>query len=80
MLTVKTSWPWISMLLAAVVILNPVGLDFLHSAFFAGEALTRNIAQPFVLIGLAILFLIGVLEWLIRVLVLKRRRRGTTTV
>ena len=78
-MTVKTSWPWISLLLAAIVSLNPVGLDFLRSAFLADEALTRNIARPIVLTGLAIMVLAGVVEWLVRAFVLKRRQRGTTT-
>ena len=43
------------MLLATVVALNPVGLEFLRSAFFAGEQLARNIAQPIVLTAMAIL-------------------------
>lgn len=67
------------MLLMAVVALNPVGFDFLHSAFFAGEQLARNIAQPIVLTAMAILVLIGVLEWLVRVFVINRRARGGTT-
>jgi len=76
---VKTPWPWISLLLAAVVALNPIGLDFLRSAFLADEALARNIARPIVLIGVAFLVLAVTTEWLIRVIVLKRRGRGTTT-
>ena len=52
---VRTRWPWISLLLGAVVALNPIGLDFLHSAFLSGEQLSRNIAQPIVFSGLAIL-------------------------
>ena len=76
----KTSWPWISLLLAVIVVLNPIGLDFLKSAFLANEALTRNIALPIVLTGVAILVLAVMTEWLIRVVVLKRRGRGTTAV
>lgn len=67
------------MLLAAALALNPVGLDFVRSAFFAGEQLARNIGQPIVLTAMAILGLIGVLEWSVRVAILKRRRRGKTT-
>ena len=74
----KTSWPWISLLLAAIVSLNPVGLDFLRSAFLADEALTRNIARPIVLAAAAIVVLAAVTEWLVRAFVLKRRQRGTT--
>ncbi len=67
------------MLLMAVVALNPVGFDFLRSAFFASEQLARNIAQPIVLTAMAILGLIGALEWLVRVFVINRRARGGTT-
>ena len=67
------------MLLTAAVALNPVGLDFLRSAFFAGEQLARNIAQPIVLTAMAILALIGALEWLVRVFIINRRVRGETT-
>ena len=75
---VRTRWPWISLLLGAVVALNPVGLDFLRSAFFSGEQLSRNIAQPIVLSALAILVLIGIIEWLVRLIVFKRRARGVS--
>ena len=67
------------MLLAAAVALNPVGLDILHSAFFAGEQLARNIAQPIVLTAMAILALVVALEWLVRVFIINRRARGETT-
>lgn len=75
---VRTRWPWISLLLGAVVALNPIGLDFLHSAFFAGEQLARNIAQPIVLTALAVMVLVVVLEWLVRSLLVKRRARGAS--
>ncbi|WP_430516793.1 hypothetical protein [Bradyrhizobium yuanmingense] len=58
--------------------LNPVGLDFLHSAFFAGEQLARNIAQPIVLTALAIIVLVVLLEWLVRSFLVKRRARGAS--
>lgn len=75
---VRTRWPWISLLLGAVVALNPIGLDFLHSAFFASEQLARNIAQPIVLTALAVMVLVVVLEWLVRSLLVKRRARGAS--
>jgi len=77
-LHVRTRWPWISLLLGAVVALNPIGLDFLHSAFLSGEQLSRNIAQPIVLSALAILVLVGIIEWLVRFVVFKRRARGAS--
>ena len=76
--TARTRWPWISLLLSAALVSNPLGLDFLHSAFFAGEQLVRNIAQPIVLTALAIMALVVGLEWLVRSLIARSRGRGAT--
>ncbi|WP_166295202.1 hypothetical protein V5279_24090 [Bradyrhizobium sp. 26S5] len=76
--TVRTRWPWISLLLSAALVCNPVGLDLLHSAFFAGEQLARNIAQPIVLTALAIMAVVVGLEWLVRTLIARSRARGAT--
>ncbi|MGF6309196.1 hypothetical protein ABIB82_002751 [Bradyrhizobium sp. i1.8.4] len=76
--TARTRWPWISLLLSAVLVLNPVGLDSLHSAFFAGEQLARNIAEPIVLTALAIMAVVIGLEWLVRSLIARSRARGAT--
>jgi hypothetical protein len=67
------------MLLAAMLTLNPLGFSFIEAAFFAGEQLTRNIAQPILLTAMAIAAVIILLEWLTRVLILKRRKGGATT-
>jgi hypothetical protein len=67
------------MLLAVVIALNPLGRDVIHAAFFASEALSRNIWGSIALTGMAIMALIVLLEWLIRRRVLNRRVRGTTT-
>ena len=66
------------MLLAAAVVVNPLGLDVLHAAFFSGEQLSRNIWGSIALTGLAILALIVGLEWLIRMRIMKRRARRAT--
>ena len=76
--TVRTRWPWISLLLSAALVLNPVGLDLLHSAFFAGEQLARNIAQPIVLTAVATMAVVVGLEWLVRSLIARSRARGAT--
>ena len=66
-------WPWITLILVVVVLLTPFGLDFVYSAFFSGEQLSRNIAQPVVFSALAIALLLAALEWWIRRIVSKRR-------
>ena len=77
-MNIRTRWPWISTLLAAIVTLNPLGLDVIDLAFFSGEALSRNIWGPIALTAMAIMALLIVLEWRIRTLILTRRSRGTT--
>ena len=72
-------WPWISLLLAVVIVVSPLGQEVIHNAFFSGEALSRNIAQPFFFVGLAILVLIAAVEWLVRLIIAKRRARGATS-
>jgi hypothetical protein len=72
-------WPWMSILLGVLAAVSPVGQEVIHNAFFSGEALSRNIAQPLFFMGLALLALIAAAEWLVRLLISKRRGRGTTT-
>lgn len=73
---VRTRVPWISLLLAAALLVSPVGYELIRDAFFAREQLTRNIVQPIVFTGLAIIAGVIALEWLVRFFVLKRRARG----
>ncbi|MGY8711433.1 hypothetical protein RAD16_37355 [Bradyrhizobium sp. 18BD] len=74
-----TRWPWISMLVSLILTLSPLGRDIVDSAFFAGEALSRNIWAPIALTIFAVMALVILAEWLIRIYVLNRRARGATT-
>ncbi len=65
-------WPWITILLAAVVLLNPLGLDIFYAAFQSNEALSRNIWRPIYLIGVTIFAALIAVEWWMRA----RRYRG----
>jgi hypothetical protein len=78
-MSIKSRWPWITLLTMVAALLNPLGLDIIHGAFFSGEALSRNIWQPIALIAFAILLMMVALEWFVRTLALKRRSRGTGT-
>jgi hypothetical protein len=75
----RTRWPWITILVAAAAVLNPIGLDIIHSAFLSGEQLSRNIWGSIASIAMAILAMFVLLEWVVRTHVLKRRARRTTT-
>ena len=74
-----TRWPWISMLVSLILTLSPLGRDIVDSAFFAGEALSRNIWAPIALTIFAIMAAVILMEWLIRIYILNRRARGATT-
>ncbi len=77
-MSIRTRWPWVSTLLAAIVTLNPLGLDVIDLAFFSGEALSRNIWGPIALAAMLIMALMIVLEWRIRTLILTSRALGAT--
>ena len=75
----RTRWPWISMLVSLILTLSPLGRDIVDSAFFAGEALSRNIWAPIALTIFAVMAAVILVEWLIRTYILNRRARGATT-
>jgi hypothetical protein len=75
----RTRWPWISMLVSLILTLSPLGRDVVEPAFFAGEALSRNIWAPIALTIFAVMAAVILVEWLIRSYILNRRARGATT-
>lgn len=67
------------MILAACLLFNPIGTDFVRNAFFSSEQLARNIAQPIVLTSLAVVAVLGLVEWAVRRSMIKRRALRDTT-
>jgi len=74
-----TRWPWISLLLAVLIVISPLGREIIHDAFYSGEALSRNIARFLIYIALGIAAAIIALEWLVRLILSRRRARGATS-
>ncbi|HEX7884058.1 MAG TPA: hypothetical protein VF499_15135 [Afipia sp.] len=72
---VRTSWPWITLLLAAAVALNPVGYDIITNAWNSGEQLSRSLGQFLVYTALGIAAIVGVLEFGIRKFLISRQSR-----
>ena len=68
-----TLWPWISLAVGPVFAISPFGQSLIHSAFYSGEQLARSISE-FLLLTIG-LFWAGLvlLEWLVRVFMLRRR-------
>ena len=73
-----TQLPWVTALLASALVLNPLGIDVLKTAFFSSDPLSRAIWRPIVLIGMAILATIALVEWLARTSIQRRRASGAT--
>lgn len=73
---IRTAIPWLSLLVAVIAVLNPVGMDFLSSSF-SSERLSRDIARPIVLMVLAALALLALVECLVRFVLIRRSRRQT---
>ena len=57
--------PWVTIILTALLALNPVGLAFIAQSF-SSEALSANIAAPFVLMGATGLLIVLAVELAIR--------------
>lgn len=66
--------PWITAVLALALVANPVGWDFLYSAFVSSDQLGRNIARPLVLMAIGVMLVLGLAEYLAR-----RWLRGRST-
>lgn len=58
--------PWISSILAAIVLFNPIGINFIRNAFWSNEQLSRNIATPFVIGAFVVLGFLVAIEVLVR--------------
>jgi hydrogenase/urease accessory protein HupE len=61
----RSTTPWVSIVLGALLMLNPIGLAFIGQAM-SGDPLSRGIATPFVVIGLVILLIVLGIEMAIR--------------
>jgi hypothetical protein len=73
-------WPWITLILAVLVAISPLGREVLEGAFVSGEQLSRSISQFMLAVGLAMLAGLALLEWLAKWLLTRRRAaRGSRT-
>ena len=59
-------WPWFTLVGCSAIAVSSLGRELIYNAFFSGEQLSRNIAQPIVWSGLLVMLAFGTLEWLIR--------------
>jgi hypothetical protein len=74
----RTALPWISLLLIVVAVISPLGREIL-SNLFSNESLSRYMAQFLTMVYLGGLLALAIVEFAIRVLLMRRARRQTTT-
>jgi hypothetical protein len=74
-----TLWPWITLAAGPVFVIWPPGQSLIHSAFYSGEQLARSLSQ-FLLLVIALIWAgLVLLEWLVRVYMLRRRAKRSST-
>ena len=73
-MTIRTSWPWITGLIAIAAIFNPFGLAVVGAAW-NGEQVARQIGQMLFWIGAGGLVAVALLEFGIRKYLMARQRR-----
>ncbi len=74
-LFVRTSWPWVTCLIAAAAALNPVGFEIIRQAFASGEQLSRTLGQFLVYCALGIAAVVALIEFGIRKFLIARQRQ-----
>jgi hypothetical protein len=69
-----------SLLLAVFISITPPGREIIHDALLSSDAMSRGIAQFLVYIALGALVVIAALEWLVRVMISRRRARSASDI
>ena len=68
-----TLWPWVTLAAGLVFAISPFGQSLIHSAYYSGEQLARSISE-FLLLMIGLIWAgLVLLEWLVRVFMLRRR-------
>lgn len=70
-----TRWPWISLIVSALAAVSGVGREFVDAAFISSDPLGRNIAQPIVLIAMAVMLVAVLGEFMLRNWIRARRTK-----
>jgi hypothetical protein len=63
-----------------VFVISPFGRSLIHSAFYSGEQLVRSLSE-FLLLVIALIWAgLVLLEWLLRVYMLRRRAKRSSAI
>ena len=68
-----TRWPWITAVGAAVLAMTPIARDVFDAAFVSSARWMQDFWQFVFLCGVAIMVVLALIEWGIRVIIVRRR-------
>ena len=66
-------WPWITTVAAAILVLTPPARELFYAAFISTERFLQDLMQMIYLAGIGIAILLAVIEWRVRIVVIRRR-------
>jgi hypothetical protein len=71
-----TRCPWVTAVVAAIIVMTPPAREIFYGAFISRERFLQDLMQIIYLAGVAIAILLAVIEWGVRVLIVRRRARA----
>jgi len=66
-------WPWVTSVAAAIIVLTPPAREIFYAAFISSERFLQDLMQMIYLAGIAIAVLLALIEWRVRIVIIRRR-------
>ncbi len=70
-------WPWLTMLFAAFLVVTPPAREVFYAAFISSERWLQDLMRLMYIAGVAVAILVGVIEWGVRTIMIRRRARAS---
>jgi hypothetical protein len=71
-----TRWPWLTMIAAIVLAVTPPARELFYDAFISSDRWMQDFLQLLYLAGVAVAIVVGLIEWGIRTMIVRRRARA----
>jgi hypothetical protein len=65
-------WPWVTAAAAGITVLTPPAREIFYAAFISSERFLQDLMQMIYLAGVAIAILLAVIEWRVRIVIIRR--------
>ena len=66
-------WPWVTSVAAAIIVMTPMSREIFYAAFVSSQRFLQDLMQMIYLGGVAIAILLMVIEWRVRIVIIRRR-------